>query len=163
MLVYGGTINFRKTGESCSTATGYSGCWGKTFLREGGHEIDVYTDANLAGGDAHWAVHEFGHAFVNTGRGHPISTLQMYQDLQPGFPNRPLTPNNPKGTWGFAGPRWGWQRSDQGRASEEFADMFLGWVYNQWEPDVDGGWSPAGQMRADFMNSYMPFWLNMGY
>ena len=154
LLVYGGTVNFRKTGESCFQATEYQGCWGKTFFENGSHEIQVYTDANLAAGDARWAVHEFGHAFVNTGRGNPISTLLIYQSFgYPNFPNRPVTPNDETGTWGFAGPRWEWQRSDQGKAAEEFADMYLGWVYNQWEG------SEVGQARADFMNSLMPIWL----
>ncbi len=73
-----------------------------------------------------------------------------------------MTPNDPNGTWGFAGRRWGMQRSDQGRASEEFADMYVGWVYNEWEPGRDG-WSEAGQMRADFMNSNMSMWVNIGH
>lgn len=156
LLVYGGPVNFRKTGTACA-----SGCWGETFLRDGRHhEIEVYTNADLAAGDARWAVHELGHAFVNTGRGKPISTLDHYQATVAGFPNKPLTPNNPDGKWGFAGPRWGWQRSDQGKTSEEFADMYLGWVYNQWEQNSRGdGWSPQGKMRADFMNSLMPTWL----
>jgi RHS repeat-associated protein len=155
IYTYGGSVNFHKTGTACA-----SGCWGETFLRAGNvHEIEVYTDANLAGGDARWAVHELGHAFVNTGRGNPITMLDHYQATVAGFPNRPLTPNDPLGTWGFAGPRWDWQRSDQGRTSEEFADMYLGWVYNQWEPGDGGGWSDLGQMRADFMNSLMTTWL----
>ena len=158
LLIYGGSVNFRKTGTACA-----SGCWGETFFRGGVHEIEVYTDADLAAGDARWAVHELGYAFVNTGRGHPVSTLARYQNLMEGFPDRPITPNDRNGTWGYAGTRWGWQRSDQGKPSEEFADMYLGWVYNQWKVGRNGSWTDAGQMRARFMNSYMPMWVNMGH
>jgi hypothetical protein len=158
LLIYGGSVNFHKTGTACATQ-----CWGETFLRAGNvHEIEVYTNANLAGGDARWGVHELGHAFVNSvaGRASPVRSLEQFQALVPSFPNRPVTPNNPDGRWGFAGPRYGWQRSDQGRASEEFADMYLGWVYNQWEPGVNGGWSGAGKMRASYMDFFMPMWVN---
>jgi hypothetical protein len=100
LLVYGGSVNFHKTGTACAI-----GCWGETFLRDGNvHEIEVYTNADLVAGDARWAIHEFGHAFVNTGRGRPITTLELYRDLMEGFPDRPVTPNSPDGTWGFAGP-----------------------------------------------------------
>ena len=164
LLVYGGSINFKKMGVACA-----SGCWGETFLRDGGrHEIEVYTDIfdedgnNNLVGDAHWAVHEFGHAFVNAIAGgttaimRPVTWLKVYQNMFPNFPNRP--DGSAKGdTWGFAGGRWEWQRSPSGDASEEFADMYLGWVYNQWEA------SPAGQMRAGFTDTYMPMWVDMSY
>lgn len=55
--------------------------------------------------------------------------LGQFQDLIPSFPNRLLTPNDPLASWGFAAPRYVGQRSDQDRPSEEFADMYLGWVY----------------------------------
>jgi RHS repeat-associated protein len=158
MLVYGGSINFRKTDD-----TSASGAWGETFLRGGRHEIDVYTDAYYDDGssglvDSRWAVHEFGHAFINVVGRSPLLFLDIIQGYDDNFPDRPLTPNARDGTWGFAGPRWGWQRSDQGRTSEEFADMFLGWVYNTWELGDAGGFSDDGQARADFMNYFMPYW-----
>jgi RHS repeat-associated protein len=159
VLVYGGSVNFLKTGTQCANR-----CWGETFLRNGDHVIEVYTDANIAG-DPNWAIHELGHAFVNTGRGTPILTLSIFQSFEANFPNRPLTDdphywdNSP---WGFAGGFGTWQRSDKGRASEEFADMYLGWVRNQWAVRgvVNGKpvWTEAGQMRADFMNTYMAEW-----
>ncbi len=163
MHVYGRTVKFIKTGTLCERGLG---CWGKTFLREDpvAHEIEVYTDAGVIS-DPHWAVHELGHAFVNTGRG-VLSDLERYRDgfdypdIYIKFPDRPITPNNPNGTWGFAGRRWDWQRSALGRDSEEFADMYLGWVYDKWEARVDGRWTVHGQMRADFMDYGMSLWLD---
>lgn len=59
-------------------------------------------------------------------------------------------------TWGYAGGRWEWQRSSSGAASEEFADMFLGWVYGAWEMDYESSTlSVDGQQRSDFMNTWM--------
>lgn len=164
LLVYGSAVEFQKMGTPCA-----SGCWGETFLRDGRHIIEVYTDIvdsngnNNLEGDAHWAVHELGHAFVNAvaGRGaRPVGTLKLYQWA--GFPNRPANSDR-RDSFGFAGGRWAWQRSSSGSASEEFADMYLGWAYNQWELNDTGGLSTDGQMRANFMNNLMPIWLNMGY
>ncbi|MCL4265813.1 MAG: RHS repeat-associated core domain-containing protein [Anaerolineae bacterium] len=156
LLVYGGSVNFIKTGTQCG-----SRCWGETFLRDGRHEIEVYTDANIAG-DAQWGVHELGHAFINVVGSGPLDKLRQYQKFFSDFPNRPHT-DNPNydnlSPWGFAGGYGTWQRSKQGRASEEFADMYLGWVYNQWEGN-DGDWTIPGQYRADFMNSLMPLWVD---
>jgi len=166
--VYHGQVTFHKTGQTCEAATTFAGCWGRSTGR---NSVEVFTDiVNANGlnqliGDVHWAIHELGHSFVSAvGSSLPIDMLTIVQSWAPltNFPDRPLTPNDPDGKWGFAGPRWGWQRSDQGRASEEFADMYLGWVYNEWETTVGGGWSKAGQMRADFMNTYMSMWVNMG-
>jgi hypothetical protein len=123
----------------------------------------MFDDAgnNMLIGDEHWAVHEFGHAFVNAvaGRARPIHMLDIHQRV-PGFPDRP--DNGPLDAfWGFAGGRWDWQRSPSGATSEEFADMFLGWVYGQWEMDVTGSrLSQGGQRRADFMNLFMGLWLD---
>jgi hypothetical protein len=41
---------------------------------------------------------------------------------------------------------------------EEFADMFLGWNYNQWEPGPDG-LSRLGQARSNFMDRYTASWI----
>lgn len=160
LLVYGGSVNFHKTGESCLDATGYSGCWGSSMGR---NSIHVYTDAgDTLIGDPHWAVHELGHSYVSAvgsfsvgGQSYTLPSLLQYIQENHGFPDRP--PGSDRdGTWGFAGGRWEWQRSSSGLASEEFADMYLGWVYNQWEMEA-GSLSVAGQYRSDFMNAVMPY------
>lgn len=168
LLVYGGSVNFNKTGQSCSEATGYNGCWGSSTGR---NNIDVYTDivdadgVNRLVGDTHWAVHELGHSYVSAVGGFDLgnqrftlpSLLEYLQGY--GFVDRP--PGSAwDSTWGFAGGRWEWQRSSSGQASEEFADMYLGWVYGQWE--MRGGvMTRDGQQRADFMNFAMPFTVDL--
>lgn len=158
LLVYGGSVSFLKMGGENRSY------WGETFFRSGKHVVEIYGRPANFDGDVRWAVHELGHAFVNAvaGRANPVAALEGIQRLVYRFPDRPPTaPDEPTGTWGFAGRRWGWQRSDQGAASEEFADMFVGWVYNQWEPSGNGmGWSLAGQMRANYMDVMMPLWVN---
>lgn len=89
-----------------------------------------------------------------------LPSLLEYVQLNYGFIDRPPGSDRDS-TWGFAGGRWKWQRSSSGLASEEFADMYLGWVYGQWETKAVGGWSDAGQMRADFMNLAIPFSVDL--
>ncbi len=165
LLVYGGSVDFHKTGQSCSEATGYSGCWGRSTGR---NSIEVFTDAgDTLVGDVHWAVHELGHSYVSAVGTFDIGVgglkftlpglLEAFQQL--GFPDRPPDSASDS-TWGFAGGRWEWQRSSSGLASEEFADMYLGWVYGQWE--MQGGvMTRDGQHRSYFMNSLMPYTVDL--
>lgn len=61
--------------------------------------------------------------------------------------------------WGFAGGNFSeWQKSRSGASGEEFADMGIGWTYNQWDSNTKG-LTRAGQARADFMNVNMAIWL----
>ena len=58
--------------------------------------------------------------------------------------------------YGYIGPHYKWQfgRSLDNRQGEEFADMFVGWVYNQWDTD-----SVLGIMGRDFMNKLIVGYL----
>ena len=58
-------------------------------------------------------------------------------------------------SYGFAGRLYGWQQSPEATTGEEFADMFLGWNYNQWAPSIDRGFYTVGQARANFMDRHM--------
>jgi hypothetical protein len=44
---------------------------------------------------------------------------------------------------------------------ENFADMYLGWVYNKWElnPKRPGKLTDRGALRSGFMNTNMPIWI----
>jgi len=99
------------------------------------------------------AVHELGHLFDwRAGRGRPAADLQAEWNVNPNFPRR--SPNNAQ--WrGYAGPRFTWQQSSDQSASEEFADMFLGWAYNQWER------SAAGATRSQWMTTNMAGWITL--
>lgn len=48
-----------------------------------------------------------------------------------------------------------WQWSEEFGRGEIFADMFVGWVYGQWEADEAG----YGTRRANYMNDNMPYWI----
>lgn len=75
------------------------------------------------------------------------------------FPNRPNLDGPSDEWWGFAGGNFSeWQKSRSGASGEEFADMGIGWTYNQWDSSTKG-LTRAGQARADFMNVNMAIWL----
>lgn len=46
-------------------------------------------------------------------------------------------------------------------ASEQFAAMFIGWVYGQWQTNTDGTLTGPGTAMSNFMNGNMPNWLNL--
>jgi RHS repeat-associated protein len=113
-------------------------------------------------------VHELGHAFNNlfaTGY-QPADALGQTQSRNPDFPNRLDFPLNYDEYWtgpnsGFASGQnvYTWQMSYAlaGSTSEEFADQFLGWTFNTWEPAV--GSSNYGPYRSLWMNNSMPGWI----
>ncbi len=90
-------------------------------------------------------------------------TLLAAQRADPNFPNRPTVEGDGfiSTSWGFAGGNLSeWQKSRLGASGEEFADMGIGWTYNQWEVNETGvGWSSQGQARASFMDVNMAIWL----
>ncbi|MBE7531271.1 MAG: hypothetical protein HND44_24725 [Chloroflexi bacterium] len=151
LLVYGGSVSFMKMGVACD-----SGCWGRSTGR---NSIEVYTNivddggVNRLIGDEHWAVHELGHSFVNaTGGSLPLTHYENLQRV--GYADRGGRCLSEY--CGFAGDQWEWQRSGDGATSEEFADMFLGWVYSQWESGTINGYQ-----RSLFMNHMMPTYVDM--
>jgi len=66
--------------------------------------------------------------------------------------------------WGFAG-RIGdirlWQQSRSPEASEELADMMIGFAYNEWETNARGELTDDGRTRSNFMGmNNMAVWIN---
>jgi len=110
-------------------------------------------------------VHEFGHAFnqrlVYTTSINAYTELGKYRRSNPGFPDR--TPLNCEdGEDSCTGPNFGfasrqnvytWQQSAVETDGEEFADQFLGWVFDTWAHN------PEGDFRKKFMDDYMPCWI----
>ena len=114
-------------------------------------------------------VHELGHAFDILVSRLPSGSLGDYQLQHSDFPNRSDFPNPVPKYWvgdysGFASRMnvFTWQQSYAlaGSAIEEFADQFLGWIYDKWETDEDGAITDDGEARSDFMKKYMPGWIN---
>ncbi len=108
-------------------------------------------------------IHEIFHIFDQVVLGGIANeTLFAAQQADATFPNRPNLDGQSDLRWGFAGSNFSeWQKSRSGASGEEFADMGIGWTYNQWEPSDTGiGWSQQGQARANFMDVNMGLWLN---
>lgn len=119
----------------------------------------------------HWVVHELGHAFENAiiwgpTNNIPREVLQTEQNNDSSFPDRGGTFGP---YYGFADAQglYNWQQSPSDEAKEEFADMFLGWVYNSWQTETN---TPApgtsynnlhldGQARYGFMKDNMGNWI----
>jgi RHS repeat-associated protein len=180
LKVYGGKVKFNHVTYLCS-----EGCWGRSINAQ---EIRLYQPAKVIG-NPNLIVHELGHSFENAleaifGYKPPRDRLDYVQSHDASFPNRKTKtickkwgPNgeckeeaeefDDKAKFGFAGLHQGnnaWQQTSDVTAGEEFADMFIGWTYNQWEfDDKNNQWSPKGQKRADFMKTGMPGWVWMAF
>jgi RHS repeat-associated protein len=109
-------------------------------------------------------VHELGHVLNNLLWTIPAQLLEatQYQTwgayqcyYEEGFPHRVEGSDE---SYGFASPGWDrtWQMDNAANSNEEFADMFLGWVFNRWEVAQSGGFTDAGAARAGWMDKWMP-------
>jgi RHS repeat-associated protein len=149
LLVYKGSVTFMH--KPISSGDG-SGSYAQTQDR---NMVWVFKDykENYAVDHPGWIIHELGHAFQ--------------QALSPGAPWNSPTNNGLLGDLlkrsggrddlyaGFKGGFESWQYSRQTTPSEIYADMFLGWVYNEWASKKEGVFTPLGQRRADFMDQIM--------
>ncbi|GJQ33922.1 MAG: hypothetical protein HBSAPP04_27610 [Ignavibacteriaceae bacterium] len=90
-------------------------------------------------------VHEFGHAFASRYGDSPEGPYRNIPSIliksPRGFASSPMSANLT------------WRQNPEKSASEVFADMFLGWVFDMWAADS------FGDMRDDFMTERMPNWL----
>ncbi len=105
-----------------------------------------------------WATHELGHYFEARING-ILGTNYVRDDVlgkDTTITRRGL--DNDTRSYGFAYFRYGWQQSPQSTTGEEFADMFLGWNYNQWAPSTDRDYL-VGQARSNFMDRHMAPWI----
>lgn len=103
------------------------------------------------------AIHELGHGFDRQADDPRGDLGDRWNDNTDGaFPRR--DPDNADQR-GYAGNRWGWQQSAEQTTGEEFADMYLGWSYDEWETQ-DGELTDDGQMRSDWMNENMGEWID---
>jgi RHS repeat-associated protein len=121
-------------------------------------ENDIYIFSNYStaqlendlGRNTRFFMHEIGHAFnhavTSKTSANPYS-LVTGDLIDPNF-------------GGYAGKKLDWQfSSDSTAPGEYFADMFIGWVYQQWGVDEVGVITEHGQTRRDFMNDNMPLWI----
>jgi RHS repeat-associated protein len=96
-------------------------------------------------------VHELGHAFSARVGGPPATTVHTSPPPIEG--DSWTLEQKPKGFYNAATGNMTWMQSKVESGSETYADMFLGWVFNKWEPDK------YGNARAGFMNMNMLGWI----
>jgi RHS repeat-associated protein len=135
-------------------------CWGRSL---GVHEIRFYrhyTYTDTLGNDfildtkirAQLVVHELGHSleFAITDAGGKAPSTFLKTDMA-------------EDRDGLAGPQWVMQQSEDISATEIYADMVIGWVYNIWYTGDNPEYIKAGIGRQYFMNQYMPLWLQTNF
>ena len=159
LKTYGDPVSFRRRSKTATQFFGREdGAWGFCQSRK---QIFIFKNApafrpgrSSVSQTPEFSVHELGHAFENavaagiaaaTGTGVKRGRNSLTRDL---YDNRR----------GFSQKR-GFQQSktfgsDQSGRGEIFADMFIGWVYQEWET-IDGILTADGQARKAFMDRIM--------
>ena len=158
LLVYGGTVTFVWTGEE-KTYGAFTGLDAEDNTKI---SISIYDTRSSVGAITHkvqWIIHELGHAFSQAVGGTTENT-QAFLD------NNPRVGRDGLGNYtGYAGDTVDgslyWQQNYSTAANEQFADMFIGWVYGQWQLDDYGDLAAPGIAMSNFMNGTMPYWLNL--
>jgi RHS repeat-associated protein len=155
--VYGGSVTFHKTGQSCTAATGATSCLAQV---QTSRMVHVYTNIYDSNGNSRipgpntsdrWAVHELGHAFESRVNGR----IGTWGHVRSQLPDNTLNRN------GFASGFPGWQQSRENTRGEIFADMFVGWSYGQWETNpFTGALTNDAALKADFMTTNMSVWID---
>ncbi len=145
--VYGNIFTFTWSNEQPGNA-GYTNAYNHITL------YSVKDSPNYLENHMRVIVHELGHAFNQV----------VGKDAQNSLNANLLRDADGDHTdeygryYGFAGGWDNWQFGWDNTASEVFADMFIGWVYNTW--DLSGRDGGLGTQRMTLMNSKMPLWLN---
>ena len=172
LTIHGGPITFRRFGNDPDY-------WGEGYSR---NEIYIYSEAEFD--NKRFIVHEVGHTFENAlddvlrsgklGRDGLTEDLWLrayegedFGGFKSGRGSSQFSTDY--GVWDDGGTPAVWNEETKkydfaeddhkdGRG-EIFADMFIGWVYNEWETRVDGTWTTKGQERADYIARNMGDWI----
>ncbi len=152
--VYQGGITFQKSAQTCLEANSSSkhNCWGRTDKNPtSGSTTTIYSNSDVNDPDyIHFLIHEMGHAFDNAIGGELTSRWDQRTDPHKWFSGFQVMPT---GNEGFASSSFGknWIMGNyKDGLYEETANMFLGWVYNQWGEN---------RARGDWMDFWMPYLL----
>jgi RHS repeat-associated protein len=158
-------ISVVKSSQTCAEATGFN-CWGRTI----GHELTIYSDAKVSSTAYNrFLTHEIGHIFDNRigpgyGSDELVKATFSYADGTFASGVNPAT-----GIWlrtnaGYSCNDYPCQQhpvnTDGGQDPlEDFADMFLNWVYNSFDYSTDANGNGAGQARYNWVTDHMSEWL----
>lgn len=148
-IVYGGAVTFKRVASSCN-------CAAETRSK---NEIWIFnsTSSNYINRNPGLITHELGHAF-NNAINKQAQNVPWYL-LRPFDVNGTINHGNTQNYyWGYSG---GFEVSQYGvqsvlPGSEEFADMFLGWVYNDFHTNPDS----LGPQRSNYINGTMAGYLS---
>jgi RHS repeat-associated protein len=123
-----------------------------------GYAWDLHSGGRLG----RFITHEMGHVFENAyerdfrekpGR-YLIDTKYKHLKNSDGF----ATDHR-----GISDMQWQWRAEGDNTGGEIFADMFVGWVHNNWMKEPASKWLMpqylTGLERASFMNENMPIWI----
>jgi RHS repeat-associated protein len=132
--VFGGKLIVNWTHDDCGDVN----CWGEIT---GQRTLTIYGKENPTINEK-WIVHELGHMFDAAADLQPRETLKSSPSWVPRRRcEKDLCTDDESVKnqhWGFAGPAFGWQQSKQTYVYEDFADMFLGWVYGEFGDNAQG-------------------------
>ncbi len=133
-------------------------CWAQYMGRQDGQHPEIWVYSSTSVNDVinhpRLFTHEIAHVF-DAARGIDASSVIPNDLLRPVNSNSIVGRDANGGYYGYFGPHYQWQfgRDRINHAGEEFADMFVGWVYNQWEG------SDLGTQWQEFMNELMVNYL----
>jgi RHS repeat-associated protein len=141
--VYGGPVTFARSSQNKNIA---GECKGKNNITIYNLEYDylgkTYVNKNYIVAQPRLIVHELGHA-ISIALGSRV-TSGINGDL-----SRSDYGNAGNGYHGFAGDKNYWQFGSVIGPNEIFADMFVGWVYDQWT--LTEAAQGQGYLRQDYM------------
>lgn len=155
-LVYGGPLTFTRVAEANPSA----------YMRttQTPYGIKVYSTTTTDEITKNLVIHELGHAFNNAVDkkaqavpAHLLRPIIQEVDADGNVTYRIDHGDEKRGYFGYMGKALEWQfgYGTELPGSEEFADMYLGWVYGQWEAK-----SPLATARRKYMDEVMNNFLN---
>jgi RHS repeat-associated protein len=147
--VYGSSLVL-EYGECSECKGGFGYTHSASYIKFGGSYNNLSKDTRLI---VHELGHAFDHAIGKSGRGDLNGRMGLCNNSEYCLGRDSHNGPNDGEHWGFAGGFNKWQFGSDDTTGEVFADMFLGWVFNTWEPESP--LSNRGTIRQGYMNDQM--------
>jgi len=157
---------FGALGFNRSSDTGSNGAYAFTHQVNGNEVIEVYSNAPAGGFSFQNAAHEMGHAFAQRLGGQPYTDLANEEITYTDDRGQPFHVAGGGGRRTFYGMNpYPWVQDKATVASngvdpthEDFADMFLGWAYNNFAANPLSE-ARVGAARYNWMTTNMTEWI----